>query len=148
MLRCRRQRRFLELAMRGRSGAYYEGLPIYKAAVEVAVTLDGVVRRFGRHHKYALGLELRRQSIEIVQLVAAANRRDGRAAAQERLCKCAENLKILVNLGKELQAFASFAQFAQVASQVVDLARQAEAWRRHSLGAGPERTAAPSSGES
>ena len=35
--------------------SYYEGLSIYKAAADLAVLLDRVVRGFSRYHKYALG---------------------------------------------------------------------------------------------
>jgi hypothetical protein len=35
--------------------SYYEALPIYKAAMDVAVRVDAVVQRFGKGHKYTLG---------------------------------------------------------------------------------------------
>jgi hypothetical protein len=127
--------------------AYYEGLPIYRAAMDTTVAVHQAVRGFARFHKYGLGAELQRQSIAIALLVAAANRRSERAEALPRLCAAAENLKILVNLGRELEAFASFAQYAGLATRTVDLARQAEAWRRHSLGqTGPERSGGPQRG--
>ncbi|MSQ85105.1 MAG: four helix bundle protein [Myxococcales bacterium] len=129
------------------AGAYYEGLPIYKRAMDLAATMDGAVKKFSRHHKYGIGLELRRATIEIVQLVAKANERRYRAQAQDELCRAAENCKVLINLAKEIQAFPSFAAFAAVATQVVDLARQAEAWRRYSEGrSGPDRPDAPKGG--
>ena len=37
--------------------SYYEALPIYKAAMDVAVR--GVVQRFAKRHKYMLGGRLR-----------------------------------------------------------------------------------------
>jgi hypothetical protein len=98
------------------------------------------VRGFSRYYKYGIGTELRRLTTDIVVLVARANQRQYRARAQEDLCACAEQLKVQVNLAKEFKAFASFAAWAAVAVPVVDLARQAQAWRRHSMGlSGPER---------
>ena len=121
--------------------AYYEGLPIYRLAVDVAVRIDAAVRGFSRYHKYGVGSELRRLSTEAAVLVARANQRQHRAAAQEALCDCADRLKVQLNLAKEYKAFASFAAYAATAAPVVDLARQAYAWRRHSMGlSGPERT--------
>jgi len=32
--------------------SYYEALPIYKVAMDVAVRVDAVVQRFGQGHKY------------------------------------------------------------------------------------------------
>jgi hypothetical protein len=54
----------------------------------------------------------------------------------------------MVNLGKEVKAFSSFKQFAEVMDQVVMLARQAEAWRRATVAnanVGPEPGRPPSS---
>jgi hypothetical protein len=39
--------------------SYYEGLPIYRAAADVVVTIDGVVSGFSRYHKHTLGARLR-----------------------------------------------------------------------------------------
>jgi len=52
--------------------AYYEGLPIYRLAVDVAVRIDAAVRGFSRYHKYGVGSELRRLSTEAAVLVARA----------------------------------------------------------------------------
>ncbi len=62
--------------------AYYEGLPIYKAAMDLVVAMDAAVRGFSRHHKYGIGLELRQASLRVVQLIARANQREFRVAAQ------------------------------------------------------------------
>ena len=35
--------------------SYYEALPIYKVAMDVAVRVDAVVQRFAKGHKYTLG---------------------------------------------------------------------------------------------
>ena len=110
--------------------SYYEGLPIYRAAADLVVLLDRVVRDFSRFHKYSLGTRLRDSAMEIVLLVAKCNRREERSERLPELCSQVEELKILVNLGKEVSAFQSFKQFAQVMEQVMALARQAEGWRR------------------
>jgi hypothetical protein len=39
--------------------SYYEALPIYKVAMDVAVGVDAVVQRFAKGHKYTLGGRLR-----------------------------------------------------------------------------------------
>jgi hypothetical protein len=40
--------------------SYYEALPIYKVAMDVAVRVDAVVQRFAKGHKYTLGGRLPR----------------------------------------------------------------------------------------
>ena len=55
--------------------ARYEHLPIYKAAMEMAVYLDGLVRQFSRYHKYTTGQDLRNLARDIIKLVILARRR-------------------------------------------------------------------------
>jgi len=55
--------------------ARYEHLPIYKAAMDLTVYIETIVRNFSRYHKYTLGSELRQQSRELVTLIIRANSR-------------------------------------------------------------------------
>lgn len=49
---------------------YYEGLPIYRAAADLVVLLDKVVRGFSRFHRDSFGTQLREGATEGVLLVA------------------------------------------------------------------------------
>ena len=42
--------------------AQYEHLPIYKAAFDLNLYVEQIVRNFSRYHKYTLGTELRERS--------------------------------------------------------------------------------------
>jgi 23S rRNA-intervening sequence protein len=106
--------------------SYYEGLPIYRAAMDVTVKVDRLLQRFPKGQKYSLGTQLRTATVEVVTLVARANRRTDRDRLLAVLCDRIEDLKLLINIGKEVQAFASFNQFAERMDEVVTLARQAE----------------------
>jgi len=44
--------------------SYYESLPIYRAAMDSVMAIDGTVRAFPRYHKYALGQRLRDASLD------------------------------------------------------------------------------------
>lgn len=110
--------------------SYYESLSIFKSAMDLVVKLDPVVRAFPQFHKYMLGSELRREALEIVQLTAQANRRDKKANKIAELCDRIEKFKIFCNIAREVKAFKSFEQFAQIMQQVMDVARQAEGWRK------------------
>jgi hypothetical protein len=50
--------------------SYYEALPIYKVAMDVALRVDAVVQRFGKGHGYTLGGRLRETTLDVVMLVA------------------------------------------------------------------------------
>ena len=74
--------------------AHYRHLPIWKAAMDLAVHLEHAVRRFGktpsppRYHKYTLGTELRQTALRLCRLVARANNATadgGRFAALDQL---------------------------------------------------------------
>jgi four helix bundle protein len=111
--------------------SYVEALPIYRAAMDVVVAVDAAVRGFPRYHKYALGTQLRQASLEALLNVQRAHPKQARAAGLARLCASIEELKLLLQAGKEVSAFASYGQFAELMKRVVSLARQAEAWRAH-----------------
>ena len=110
--------------------SYYEGLPIYRAAMNTALVIEGEVRSFGRFHKYQLGSRLRDLAFDCVRLVAAAQRRTGRLEALDALCDAVADLQVSINFGREVGAFASIKRAVGVMEQVVVLARQAEGWRK------------------
>ena len=53
--------------------ARYEHLPIYRAAFDLAVHLEKIVRSFSRYHKYTLGTELRDGSRRVLRRIIEAN---------------------------------------------------------------------------
>ncbi|MBI3146889.1 MAG: four helix bundle protein [Betaproteobacteria bacterium] len=128
--------------------ARYDHLPIWKDAMALTTLLEEAVRRFPRYHKYALGTDLRRQAYAVCRAVVAANAAaETRGLALERLALAIEELKLLIQLGKEVRAFASFKVFEQAAEIVVALGRQCAGWRR-AHGGGPASSSTPGSGAS
>ena len=55
--------------------ARYEHLPIYKAALDLAVHFEQVVAGFSRYHKYTLGTELREGSRGVLMQVREGQQR-------------------------------------------------------------------------
>ncbi|TCT19844.1 four helix bundle protein [Thiobaca trueperi] len=93
--------------------ARYRHLPIWKAALELAVHLEQAVRSFPRYHKYTLGSELRQTAQRLCRLVARANdARETRALVLDDLVLTVEEMKTLLTLAKEVGAFAQFNDFA------------------------------------
>ena len=99
-----------------------------------------------RRNTFGLGAELRALAVAILLDVARANRRATRQEVLDRLCDNAESLKILLEHGRRLEAFAGLAEYADLAQRTVEVARQAEGWRRHGV-SGPERSGRPSESE-
>jgi len=108
--------------------ARYDHLPIYKAAMDLAVYIEQVVRNFSRYHKYTLGSDLRQQSRDLVTLIIRANSRVDKLPVLHDLRERLEGFQVLLRIGKEVQAFQKFNAYAHAAELVVALSRQNEGW--------------------
>ena len=118
--------------------ARYEHLPIYKAAMDLGVYLEGMVHNFSRYHKYTTGQELRNLAREIIKLIIRANSaRDKCDILSELVIQC-EMLKTMLFFAKETKAVQSFKAFQHASGLAVLLCRQSEGWLRSSR-KGPNR---------
>lgn len=108
----------------------YEHLPIYKKVMDLAVYTENAVRGFTRYHKYSIGADLRNLSRRVVTLIISANSRDDKLDALLTLGDTIEELKVVINICKEVKAFKSFTTFQKAAEAAVNLSRQSEGWIR------------------
>ncbi len=108
--------------------ARYEHLPIYKKAMDLAVYIENAVRGFSRYHKYSIGADLRHLSRKVVTLIISANSREDMLVELLTLRDRIEELKVVINICKEVKAFRSFTAFQTAAEAAVDLGRQSEGW--------------------
>jgi hypothetical protein len=121
--------------------AQSEHLPIYKAAYDLCLYFEQVVRHFSRYHKYSLGADLRDASRRVLRLVVRANaQRDKRAVLLE-IREELEELKVLLRLGHDAKAFPSFNSFEHAITLVTGIAKQNEGWLKsqQSQGRGQNR---------
>jgi hypothetical protein len=112
--------------------AHYRHLPVWKAAMDLAVHLEHAVRRFPRYHKYTLGAELRLTAQRLCRVVARANnpQSEARWHALDELVLTVEEMKTLLTLAQETKAFANFNEFAGATELTVNLGKQSGGWRR------------------
>jgi len=109
--------------------ARYQHLPIWHDANRLLIVIEEAVRQFPRYHKYTLGADLRRQAMNVCRRIIRANSlRQGREQQLEQLVLAVEDLKVLLQLGKEVQAFASFKQFQEAAELAVAVGKQSGGW--------------------
>ncbi len=108
--------------------ARYEHLAIYKAAMDLTIYIEQVVRNFSRYHKYTLGSNLRQQSRELVTLIIRANSQQEKLPVLYDLRERLEAFQVLLRIGKEVWAFQRFNSYAHAAELVVALSRQNEGW--------------------
>ncbi len=94
----------------------------------LAVYMETIVRGFEKYHKYTMGIELRVKSKEILFLINRANVSVNKIEALAELRDSCEDMKMLIQLGKELKVFRDFSQFEHSSLMSVSLCRQAQAW--------------------
>jgi len=95
--------------------ARYEHLPIYRAAFDLAVHMEKIVRHFSRYHKYSLGTELRERSRQILERIIEANNNNTveREQILLQLRQDLEQFKVLARLCSESGGFASTRAYLQ-----------------------------------
>ena len=124
-----------------------EHLPIYKAAYDLSLWLEQVVRGFSRYHKYAIGSDLREGSRRVLRLVVRANARTDKTPVLLDLREEVEELKAMIRLCYDSKGFAGIAAFEHGARLVVDIAKQNEGWLKSQSsqvqGRGQNRSSGP-----
>jgi hypothetical protein len=110
-----------------------QNTPLWRDANRLLVCIEEAVRRFPRYHKYTLGTDLRRQAMGICRLIirAVGAPKAQRRAQVQRLVHAVDDLKVLIQLGKEVQAFRGFGEFQVIVELAVAVGRQAGGWLKH-----------------
>jgi len=106
----------------------YKILPIYKSALELAIYMEQIVRKFEKYHKYTIGTDLREKSKAILFSIGHINLSNEKIVALTKLRNLCEEMKMLIHLTKELKAFKSFKQFEHSSLLAVNVCKQAQAW--------------------
>jgi hypothetical protein len=127
----------------------FELPPIVKLAERVLLEVELVVRGFPRYHKYTIGSELREQARNAVRYAHRAWRDQARRPEWTgKLAFAIDDLKLSLQLGKQVQAFKSFRQFEVIARLAAELGRQCGGWRKQqSKGQNARPAAEPSSAQ-
>ena len=86
-------------------------LPIYKSALEQAIYMEQIVKGFEKYHKYTMGVDLRQKSKALLFTIGHANLAEDKIVVLTKLRDACEEMKMLMQLSKELQVFKSFKQF-------------------------------------
>ena len=101
-------------------------LPIWRDANRLLVEIETAVRAFPRYHKYTVGSDLRVLAMRVCRLLARALAATGeeRLASMRQLLDTVGDLKITIQLAREVQAFAGFAAFERSATLAVAIGKQ------------------------
>ncbi len=113
---------------------YYENLPIFHVAMNLAVYIETIVKSFERYHKYTIGVNLRERTQKMLFLISQANMANDRVSKLFELREMCEMTKITIQLAQELKAFRNFKQFEQSTKLAVEVCKQSQAWLKSSAG--------------
>jgi len=96
--------------------------------MELAVYMEKIVKGFEKYHKYTIGVDLREKSKNLLYLINRANLSKEKKETIVNLRDGCEEMKILIQLCKELKAFKSFKQFEYSSMLAVGVCKQAQGW--------------------
>ncbi|CAK0773633.1 Four helix bundle protein [Gammaproteobacteria bacterium] len=109
-----------------------KSMPIWRDASQLLVMIEQAVRHFPRYHKYALGTEMRQQAMRVCRLIVRAyHDKENRGVQVQRLNDAVDDLKVQIQLAKELTAFRHFQEFEAIATLTVAVGKQSGGWKRH-----------------
>ena len=102
-----------------------------KDAERLLAEIEEAVTRFPRRHRYTLGSDLRVQAMAIARLAHRAWRDStNRTARIVELSDAIDDLKLRLQLGQQVHAFVSFAQFEALGRLIVGIGRQCGGWQK------------------
>jgi len=109
-----------------------ERLPIWRDANRLLLEIERAVRQFPRYHKYTVGADLRRQSMYVCRMLVRALSAEGQQRKQQvqQVRLAIDDLKVTIQLAKELKAFRNFRQFQVISELAVGIGKQSGAWHR------------------
>lgn len=118
-----------------------KGLPeIVKHAERVTVAIEAAVAGFPRTHRYTHGSVLRLRAMDVWEsAVKAWRKRDQQLALIEQLSEKIDGLKLAMQLGQQIRAFRSTAEFAAIFTIVRELGAMCGGWKKHVARQNPAR---------
>jgi hypothetical protein len=108
---------------------------IAKTAARLRASIEIAWTRCARRHRYGIGTDLRDQATAVQRCTLRAWRdRNHQLQRVRELVIAIDDLKLTVQLAKDVCAFASFDEFEAIARLVDDVGRQSGGWlkRLHS----------------
>lgn len=114
------------------------GLPkLVKDAQRVRAMVEESFVRMARRHRYSTGADIRAAAKAIVLLALRAWRQpENRIALAADLCDAVDVLKVELQLGKDVGAFRSFAEFEAIVRLTIEVGRQSGGWLKGLRSAG------------
>ena len=108
--------------------------PIVRAAETLLAEVQRAVTAMARRHRYDYGKRLSNAALSLAQLSNRAwHEKQARADWLQQLVRAVDDFKILLRLGRAVQAFPSSGQFQLLCRQAYELGSQCGGWIKSHL---------------
>lgn len=108
-----------------------QDFPIFRAALELCVYVETIVKSFDRYHKYTIGEDMRKFSKDMIFIINRIGFAKDKARALTKLRDRCEDMKMLLLIANELEAFKSFKQFEHSSKLSASVCKQSQAWLKN-----------------
>jgi len=105
--------------------------PIFKSALDLAVYMETIVKGFDKYHKYTIGEDMRKFSKDMLFIVNRVGLAKDKVRVITKLRDRCEDMKMLLLIAKELNAFKSFKQFEHSSMLSVAVCKQSQSWLKN-----------------
>lgn len=105
-------------------------LPIFLDAYKLLLELYQTTAKFTHEHKYALGQDIKKDSLELLRLIYQANHHKNKAPYLENFMSVFEVLKLELRLCYDINAI-SLKKNVHLSLIMEQIGRQAAAWKKH-----------------
>ncbi len=108
-----------------------KSIALWRDANALLLEVERSVRHFPRYHKYTLGAEMRKQAMLVCRLINRAfMQKESKLQSVQQLVLSINDLKLQIQLAKELQVFRNFAEFERLSVLAVQSGKQSGGWLR------------------
>lgn len=117
-----------------RKMALYYDLQVYKDTKELVELLYGYTQQFPREHKFALGQDLKRDSIQLIRHLYRANKQVDKKEHLEQFMDEFELVKFQIHLAHTFKLL-STKQYGRIIELVTGIGKQITGWRNATVNA-------------
>ena len=105
-------------------------LIVFQKVYDFLFWLKPTVQRFAKVHKYSLGVELEKETMDLIKQIVRANlKRDDKVKDIDECLVCYETIKILVRVAKDYRLL-SLKQYEFAAQNLNEIGNLLGGWRK------------------
>ena len=109
---------------------YTQETLIFKKLYELIKLIYNYVKLFPKHEKFILGQRIENTSIDILEGIIKANKKDNKTKELENTSTKLDMLKVYIRLSKELQ-FMDLKRYEALSSHILEIGKMLGGWIKY-----------------